>query len=175
MAEVEIHTLHPHGDDRFGQTVGILVGLIGILLAVVTILGHREHTAAVVHKTEANDQWAFYQAKKIREHTEEVGVGLLNGLATDPAKVAAIAARLEQSQARYASEAIEIKKIAEGRDGESQRSERRALRFDLAEGFLELGLVMTSLYFMSRKPFFVAFGSTAAVVGTVIGAYGFMA
>jgi hypothetical protein len=42
----------------------------------------------VVHKTEANDQWAFYQAKKIREHNAQLGATLLNSLASDPAKVA---------------------------------------------------------------------------------------
>ena len=94
MAEVEIHTQHGQSTDTFGQRVGIVVGIIGILLSIVTILDHREHTAAVVHKTEANDQWAFYQAKKIREHNAQIGVALLNALAADPAKVAAISAKL---------------------------------------------------------------------------------
>lgn len=55
-----------------------MVGVIGILLAGVTIESHRAHTAAIVHKTEANDQWAFYQAKKIRGHLHEVGVTVLD-------------------------------------------------------------------------------------------------
>ncbi|HEY4975620.1 MAG TPA: DUF4337 family protein, partial [Steroidobacteraceae bacterium] len=84
MAEVEIHTGAEHAADSFGQRVGIMVGIIGILLSIVTILAHREHTAAVVHKTEANDQWAFYQAKKIREHNALIGATLLNELAADP-------------------------------------------------------------------------------------------
>ena len=101
MAEVEIHTGHEHMADPFGQRVGIMVGIIGILLSIVTILAHREHSAAVVHKTEANDQWAFYQAKKIREHNAQIGATLLNALAADPAKVAAASARLSQDSERY--------------------------------------------------------------------------
>src|SRR5579871_4357723 len=93
MAEVEIHTAHGVSADSFAQAVGILVGIIGVLLAVVTILSHREHTAAVVHKTEANDQWAYYQAKKIREHTAQVGLDILMGLASDQAKAASIVTR----------------------------------------------------------------------------------
>ncbi|MFI4913956.1 MAG: DUF4337 domain-containing protein [Steroidobacterales bacterium] len=172
MAEVEIHAAQTHGEDPFGHTVGILVGIIGVLLSVVTILGHREHTYSVVHKTEANDQWAYYQAKKIREHTEGVGMELLNSLPTDPNTGAAAAARFEQNQARYASDAAKIQKEAEARDAESQRSERRALRFDLGEGFLELGLVMSSLYFLARRRFFVGMGVTAAVIGSIIGVAG---
>jgi hypothetical protein len=173
MAEIEIHhSAHDHGADTFGQRVGIMVGIIGILLSVVTILGHREHTAAVVHKTEANDQWAFYQAKKIREHNAQIGAGLLTALASDPAKVAAFSARLTQDSERYTREAEDIRTIAQERDAESTHAERRALRFDLGEGFLELGLVMSSLYFLSRKRFFVAFGGVGAVIGTIIGSIG---
>ena len=53
-----------------------MVGVIGIVLASVTIASHRAHTAAVIYRTEANDQWAFYEAKKIREHLVNVTAGL---------------------------------------------------------------------------------------------------
>ena len=174
MAEVEIHTGHDHSADAFGQRVGIMVGIIGVLLSIVTILGHRERTAAVVYKTEANDQWAFYQAKKIREHTAQIGAALLNALAADPAKVAAFGAKLTQDSERYTKEAEEIRTVAQEREEESKHAERRALRFDVGEGFLELGLVMSSLYFLSRKRFFVAFGGVGAVVGTLIGIVGYL-
>jgi hypothetical protein len=175
MAEVEIHTAHGGHADGFGQAVGILVGIIGILLAVVTILSHREHTAAVVHKTEANDQWAYYQAKKIREHTAAVGAGLLTALASDPAKVAAVSGKFTQDSERYAKEAEAIGELARERDAESKHAETRAARFDLGEGFLELGLVMSSLYFLSRKRFFVGLGGVAATIGTIIGVMGVLA
>ena len=48
MAEVEIHTEHEHSNDEFGRRVGVIVGVIGIVLAVVTISSHRAHTAAVI-------------------------------------------------------------------------------------------------------------------------------
>jgi hypothetical protein len=175
MAEVEIHTGHAHPADSFGQRVGIMVGIIGILLSVVTILAHREHTAGVVHKTEANDQWAFYQAKKIREHEAQVGVTLLHELASDPDKVAAASARLAQEAERYDKEAEDIRNTAQERDRESQHAEHRALLLDVGEGFLELGLVMSSLYFLSRKRLFVAFGGVGAVVGSIIGVVGWLA
>ena len=175
MAEVEIHTAHGAHADGFGQAVGILVGIIGILLAVVTILSHREHTAAVVHKTEANDQWAYYQAKKIREHSAQVGAGLLTALGSDASKAAAVIAKFTQDSERYAKEADQISTVARERDAQSKHAEDRAVRFDLGEGFLELGLVMSSLYFLSRKRFFVALGSAAATAGTVIGVMGLLA
>ena len=141
----------------------------------MTILSHREHTAAVVHKTEANDQWAYYQAKKIREHTAQVGLGILMGLAPDQGKAASIVSRFAAESQAYAKDAEAIQKIARERDAEASRAEGRAARFDLGEGFLELGLVMSSLYFLSHRRFFVALGGTAAVVGTAIGVLGLLA
>jgi len=173
MAEVEIHTAHGASADSFAQAVGILVGILGVLLAVVTILSHREHTAAVVHKTEANDQWAYYQAKKIRQHTAEIGAGVLAALATDSKKAEEVGAKFSADATRYAAQAEDIQKDATRKDSQSVHAEDRAARFDLGEGFLELGLVMTSLYFLAHRRFFVALGSIASVIGTVIGALGF--
>jgi hypothetical protein len=175
MAEVEIHTAHAVHDDRFGQGVGILVGIIGVLLSIVTILGHREHTAAVVHKTEANDQWAYYQAKKIREYSAQVGAGIVTALASAGSKSDAATVKFNQDSERYARDAEAIQVLARERDAESRHAEARAVRFDLGEGFLELGLVMSSLYFLSRKRFFVGLGAIAAVTGTVIGVIGLLA
>jgi hypothetical protein len=174
MAEVEIHTGHGDSNDAFGQRVGIAVGIIGILLSIVTILGHREHNAAVVRKTEANDQWAYYQAKKIREHNAQIGAVLLNALAADPARVAGVSAKLTEDSGRYATEAEDIRSTAQRLDEESKHSERRALRLDVGEGFLELGLVMSSLYFLSRRRFFVVLGGIGAAAGTLIGAFGWL-
>ncbi len=70
----ELEVTPEHAADPNTRRVGILVGVVGILLSVVTIASHRAHTDAVIHRTEANDQWSYYQAKKIRENTEEVAL-----------------------------------------------------------------------------------------------------
>jgi Domain of unknown function (DUF4337) len=174
MAEVEIHTGHGHDGDPFGARVGVLVGIIGILLAGVTIESHRAHTAAIVHKTEANDQWAFYQAKKIRGHVMEVGATVLDALGTDPARVTTAENKLKADSERYEHDAEVIQKQAERREHESERAEHQALRFDLGEGLLELGLVLSSLYFLSKRKFFPALGALAALVGSLIGVSGLL-
>lgn len=173
MAEIEIHHEHGHEDDAYGRRIGVLVGAIGILLAGVTIASHREHTAAVIHKTEANDQWSFYQAKKIRGEVLEMGATLAPLLKDSP-ETRAAAARMNASRDRESQEADEIEKDAQEKETESLRSESRALRFDLGEGLLELGLVLCSLYFLSRKKSFPVFGISAALLGVLFGASGFL-
>ena len=176
MAEVEIHTSHEHGGDAFTQTVSVMVGVIGIVLAFVTIASHRAHTAAVIHRTEANDQWSFYEAKKEREHLMDVTAGLLGVVqASQPQKAQALAAEYAKDRDGYARDAAKIQQDAQARETESHREEARGLRLDLGEGLLELGLVLTSLFFLSRQRLFPVIGGLAAVAGTVVALTNFLA
>jgi hypothetical protein len=172
MPELEVKP--EHADDPNTRRVGILVGVVGILLSVVTIASHRAHTDAVIHRTESNDQWTYYQAKKIRENTDEVALALLATLGADPAKSEAVVHRLEAARAKYAADAEKIQEEARAKDQETDKEEHRALYFDIGEGLLELGLVLCSLYFLARKVFFPVFGVLAGIAGTILGVMGFM-
>jgi hypothetical protein len=79
-----------------------------------------------------------------------------------------------QQEKKYEEQGKEIQ--AEARRGEqlAEEDERRALRYDLGEGLLEIGLVLTSLYFISRKRMFPAMGLMAGVLGTAIASAGLM-
>lgn len=166
MAEIEIHHEHAgHDADPLARRVGMMVGLIGIMLAVVTILAHRAHTDAVIHRTEANDQWAYYQAKKIRIHTDEVGLLLLGALGSDAARTEPAAKKLEATRAKYEDDAKDIKKDADEKQEKTEHAEHLAVRFDLGEGFLELGLVLSSLYFLGRQKLFPLAGGLSTLIG----------
>ena len=112
--------------------------------------------------------------KKFANMTSEVGVTMLRTLGTDPAKTAAPVQKLEAARAKYAADAEKIQEDAKAKDEESDVEELRALRFDIGEGLLELGLVLCSLYFLARKGFFPIFGVLAAIAGTVMGFWGFL-
>lgn len=172
MPELEVKP--EHADDPNTRRVGILVGVVGILLSVVTIASHRAHTDAVIHRTESNDQWGYYQAKKIRENTEEVALSLLSALGTDAAKMEAVTKKFDAARQKYASDAEKIQEDARAKDKETELEEHRALFFDIGEGLLELGLVLCSLYFLARKVFFPVFGVLSSIAGAVLGVMGFM-
>jgi hypothetical protein len=172
MTEIELKP--EHVADPVTRRVGILVGVVGILLSVVTISSHRAHTEAVIERTESNDQWAFYQAKKIRESTSDVALTLLRALQPDAAATEAAARKLETARDKYADDAKEIMKEAQAKDAEQKVEEARALRYDIGEGLLELGLVLCSLYFLARKAFFPVLGVLAGVAGTAMGIWGWL-
>jgi cytochrome c556 len=172
MPEIELKP--EHTADPNTRRVGILVGVVGIFLSLATIASHRAHTDAVIHRTESNDAWAYYQAKKIREYESEVAVTLLHALATDPAKLEAPVQKLEASRAKFAADAEKIQEDAKAKEDESNVEEARALKYDIGGGLLELGLVLCSLYFLARNNFFPLFGVLAAVAGTVTGIWGLL-
>ena len=172
MTELELKP--EHVADPNTRRVGILVGVVGIFLSVVTIASHRAHTDAVIHRTESNDQWSYYQAKKIRENTTDMALTVLKALIADPAKLEPAQKKLEAARDKYADDAKDIQKEAQAKDEETALEERRALRFDIGEGLLELGLVLCSLYFLARKSFFPIFGVLASIAGTAMGLWGFL-
>jgi len=172
MPEIEVKPEHAADPDT--RRVGIIVGVVGIFLSVVTIASHRAHTEAVIHRTESNDLWTYYQAKKIRENTSEVAMTLLQSLGQDSAKTEAPLAKLEAARAKYVTDGEKIQADARGKDAETELEERRALRFDIGEGLLELGLVLCSLYFLARKSFFPVFGVLSSIAGTAMGIWGFL-
>jgi len=170
MTEIEVKPEHAH--DPSTRRVGILVAVVGIFLSVVTIASHRAHTDAVIHRTESNDLWSYYQAKKIREHTDEVAQTMLETSTGDPAKIAAALKKLDSGRTKFAADAEKLSNDARGKDKETELEERRALFFDIGEGLLELGLVLCSLYFLSRNAFFPVLGLSASIAGVALGIWG---
>jgi hypothetical protein len=174
MAELEIHHEGSEEHDPFGQKIGIVAAIIGVLLAVVTIMSHRAHTDAVIHKTEANDKWAYYQSKSIKRSEYVIAKDLLTATAGENEKTKKVLDRFEKEQERYNKETEEIKKEADEIDLETKHIERQALRYDIGEGLLELGLVLCSLYFISRKQLFPLVGVIAALAGLAAAITGYV-
>jgi hypothetical protein len=172
MTEIEVSPEHAH--DPKSRIVGVLVGIIGIFLSVVTIASHRAHTQAVIERTQANDDWAYYQAKKIRATTSDAALSLVQALGTDPVKTAAAADKLKASRDKELEDTKSREAEARASEARTALEERRALRFDIGEGLLELGLVLSSLYFLARNSFFPVIGLVSAIAGCALGIAGWM-
>ncbi len=175
MAELEIHQEHEVDKDPAGKKVGVLAAVLAVFLAMVTIESHRAHTAGILLKTEANDQWNFYQAKRIKSHNLELGEDLIALLA--PKGDGTAAKKLEEYRSgvqRYERESKEVSAHAEEKEKEASHAEHQALRFDFGEGLLEIGLVLSSLYFISRRMLFPTIGVLAGLAGIAIAATGLL-
>lgn len=174
MAELEIHTEH-HAADPMGQRVGILAAVLAVALAIVTIASHRTHTAAIIHKSSANDAWAHYQATRMKYHNLELGQSLVKVFGSKSAAADQMLSDDADQMKKYDGQAKEIQAQAENNEREAGTAENRALRYDLGEGLLEIGLVVSSMYFISRKGMFPVMGVIAGIAGIIIAATGLAA
>lgn len=173
MAELEIHHEHGHSEDPASRNIGIVAALMAMMLAIVSIASHRAHTEAVLLKTDANDKWAYYQAQRMKLHNLELGADLMNAI---PNPSAATQQRLQHylaDQKKYDDRSKKAQDEAEGIEHDSEKVETRAMRYDFGEGLLEIGVVMTSMYFISRNRMFPVVGVIAAIAGCVLGVFGF--
>src|ERR1700678_3960557 len=65
------------GDESL-KTISLGISILAVLVAMVTVLGHRSHTEAILMQTRAADQWNQYQAKKIRQEQVSTTADLLS-------------------------------------------------------------------------------------------------
>ena len=174
MAELEIHHEHGHEEDPYGRNVGVMAAVLAVLLAITTILSHRAHTEGVLLKTDANDKWSYYQASRIKYHNLELGENLLTVMDVKTGAAARMLGDYKAQEQKYDEQGKEIQEQARKAEESAEADEHRALRYDLGEGLLEIGLVLSSLYFISHKKMFPAMGLIAGVTGGAIALAGLL-
>ena len=174
MAELEIHHEAEHAIDPTGQKVGVLAALLAVALAIVTIASHRTHTAAIIHKSSGNDAWAHYQATRVKYHNLELGENLVSVLGAKSALAEEMLADYAGQKKKYDAQGKQIQEDAKKDEEAAEADEHRALRYDFGEALLEIGLVMSSLYFISHKKMFPVMGIIAGFGGAAIAITGLM-
>jgi|SRR5579863_2741938 Domain of unknown function (DUF4337) len=174
LNELQEHAEHAKEDPTLAP-VSVTMAILAVLVAVVSLLGHRAHTEEVVLQAKASDQWAYYQAKNIRRHTDELFVDLTSVQATiDAGALAKLRDKYLQEANRYKDEQKEIEDKAHEMEAEVATERNRADRFDLAEVFLEIGLVITSITLLSGRRMFWGLGLLLSAIGIVVAATAFV-
>ena len=166
---------HEHQDDPLVLPVSVTISILAVLVAIVTLMGHRAHTEELSRETQAASRWEQYQAKSIRQRMTQVGSDLLSVVAPlDKAKGEPLAQKYEKEVEHYASDKEDVSKIAEALEGDRDRAMHRADRFDLGEVLLEIGLVICSLTLLAKKKIFWVGGTVVALIGLGVALTGFL-
>jgi hypothetical protein len=174
LQELKENAEHAQHDPSLAP-VSLTMAVLAVLVAVVSLLGHRAHTEEVVLQAKSSDQWAYYQAKNIREHEDVLFSDLTAVVASnDAGALAKVREKYGQEAERYKHDKDEIQEQARELDREVAMEMHRADRYDLAEVFLEIGLVITSITLLSGKRLFWQLGIVLGVVGVVVAATGAM-
>ncbi len=182
----ELHEHAEHGREHPDLApITLTMAVLAVLVATVSLLGHRTHTEEILLKNEevllqnkVTDQWAYYQAKNIRRHNDELFADITTVVATKDAgaagklqeKYRAEADRYKDEQKELDAKARELESEGQLTRREGDLTRRKADRFDLGEVFLEVALVITSITLLSGRRIFWHFGTLLGAAGVLIAA-----
>ncbi len=174
----ELHEQHEHaaGEAHHGaegggglKIVSFTMSVLAVLVAVVTVVGHRTHTEAVLNQARASDMWNLYQAKKIRQNDTLLSQDLLTVVAVgDRAGAEKLLESYRSHQAKWNEDIAEEQEQAKEFEEEVAKAERRAGRFDLSEALLEIGLVVTSITLLTRQRVYWGLGMVFGALGLAV-------
>jgi hypothetical protein len=183
MSDKGIHVHGPHDHEvehqahqgGLGQKIAIFTAILATVGAVVSFLGgHTQNealyykNAAVLKKTEASNQWNYYQAKSMKQNLAEFAAGL----ASDPAKV-----EVYRSEAkRYSEEKKEIEKGARKLESESEAFNRKAENalhphemLAVSMTLLQIAIALASITVLTKKDWLLWGAGASALAGVATG------
>ena len=123
MPEVELPNpkeLEERRENSFSRRVALVTAIYAVALAIASLGGSNSMKDMLLAQQQSSDQWAFYQAKVIREHlyrsqklTVELALAEPSALkGAERAKYEALAKRLGEEEKRYNDEKKDIEKEA---------------------------------------------------------------
>lgn len=155
--------------------ISVTMAILAVCVAIVSLLGHRAHTEELMMQNRATDQWAYYQAKNIRQHNYDMGLDMLPLVDfKDKEQAGKVLEKYKAQVERYTKEQADIEEQAKDYEGESARAQRKGDRFDMGEVFLEIALVISSLALLSKKRIFWFLGIISGVAGLGVAVTGML-
>ena len=186
MAEIELPNLHELEERRekgFTRRVALVTAIYAVALAVAALGGNGYGREMLLAQQQASDQWAFYQARSIREHQYRgqklrLELDLLErGAAMKPearARAEALLRKFGDEEKRYNTSKEPIKVEAETLEHERDRARRRVFNFEYAEVFLQIAIVLASVSILAVSRLMFSVSLVAAVAGAALAANGFL-
>jgi hypothetical protein len=186
MAEVELpnpEELEEKKSNSFSRKVALFTSFYAVILAICALGGNNSMKEMLLAQQEASNQWAYYQAKNIREYLYRIERDRLEtqlvdrGDAMKPAALKHYRERIEKASAESARLSKDKEEIsAKAKEQEHERDINRAKDpyFDFGEALLQIAIVMSSVSIISssRQVFIVSI--VAACLGAVLTLNGFL-
>jgi Domain of unknown function (DUF4337) len=149
---IEIPERPEHLDNPLVVPVSVTISILAVLVAAVTLMGHRAHTEELLRQSQASDIWNQYQAKRIRLHAAEVERDQISiSTSPDTEKTAKLAKKYDDEIKHYQDDKGDVSEKAKEFENERDLTSRKADRFDGGEGLLEIALVICSITLLTNK------------------------
>lgn len=149
------------------RPVALTMSILAVLVAVVSMLGERAHTSAIINQAKASDQWNLYQAKKDRAHISGTAGDMLTVIAPkNPGAEEQIEKDKKYVEKEKADSEAETE-VAKGFEEKVEQAELLGNRFNLSQVLLEIALVITSITLLTHRKIYWYAGLLFAAGGIV--------
>jgi uncharacterized membrane-anchored protein YhcB (DUF1043 family) len=158
---------HAHAPEGFRRMAALVVGVIGMLLAIASLGGENAMKETINDNILAADAYAFYQARNIRQDVYAATAELLAGMGKDASAYRARAQREADEKAKL---------LGEARDHDAKRAiaQRRDGYFDYARVLFQIAVVIGSVSIVATSRALLGFAGLLALVATLLSANGFL-
>jgi len=139
--------------------LALSTAIMAVLAALTTLYVGKYSSRAIMHQGLESDQWAFYQAKSIKQHSFEMSRTALElqfrsqkGLSADVADdFKKTLAKYGEDIKRYETEKKEIKDKAEGIAKIKHKAQDMGGNFAYALIFLQIAIMLSSLASLTKR------------------------
>ena len=184
MAEIEVPNpdeLHERGETTFGRRAALTTAIYAVVLSIASLGGNNTVKEMLLAQQQSSDQWAFYQAKVIREHQYRAQKMLLETQLAEPsslkgaerAKVEALATKFAEEEKRYNAEKKDIEKDAKKLELARDVRRERHPYFEFGEVLLQIAIVSASVSILATSRPMFWFSLVLAVLGAALTLNGF--
>ena len=185
MAEVELpnpEELEERRDKAFSRRVALTTAVYAVILAIASLGASNAMKHMLLAQQQSSDQWAFYQAKVIREHLYRAQALVMQAELADVAaargprqeKVQALATRFADEEKRYNAEKKDIEKDAKKLEHDRDHYRTRDRYFEFAEVFLQIAIVCSSVAILATSRAMFIFSMVVAALGVLSTLNGFL-
>ncbi|MBV8666592.1 MAG: DUF4337 domain-containing protein [Burkholderiaceae bacterium] len=154
--------------------------IFAVCATLATLKGGGYSTRSVLNQTQASDQWAFYQAKSIKENLYQLQsekIQLEAKLDSSPAKAAVYQEAIDdynKKVEKYAKEKADIQKAAQDLEAQRDDAKRHSAPFGLAAIPLQIAILLSSIAALLKKRALWLLALPVGLAGIVLFADGFL-
>jgi len=185
VAEIELHDpeeLEEHKASPFTRRVALTTAIYAVFLAITALGGNNAMKEMLLAQQQSSDQWAFYQAKVIREHLYrsqklrlELDLLEKEGLKPEVKKrYEALMEQMAKEEERFRAEKKDIEKDARKLERERDVNRNKDPYFDYAEVLLQIAIVASSIAILASSAPMYYFSMVCAGLGVLLSLNGFL-
>jgi hypothetical protein len=185
MSEIELpnaEELEEVKGKKFTRRVALTTAIYAVVLAITALGGNKTMKEMLLSQQQSSDQWAFYQAKVIREHLYRSQKMRLEFDLLERSdrmkpevkgKLGNLIKKMDEEEARYNTEKKEIEKEAKKLEQERDHNRAKDPYFEFAEVLLQIAIVMASVAILSSSHPVFFFSMISACLGAILSVNGF--